>query len=171
MADEIEDDVTEAVGIEQEVIQEFIVFEDVTTTGAVEVKPGDETEAVDDALAVAAASVVVLARAAWCLAARWLFFSLSACPRCRGRRGGEDGGGGGAGAGAGGREWGAQGLPIVLLNPTVVTPLLVERLRVAVPPRFQTEINSVTDAIKNWELVLKAIFTNKRSRSDLQTSG
>ena len=55
MADEIEDDVTEAVGIEQEVIQEFIVFEDVTTTGAVEVKPGDETEAVDDALAVAAA--------------------------------------------------------------------------------------------------------------------
>ena len=62
-------------------------------------------------------------------------------------------------------------MPIVLLNPTVVTPLLVERLRVAVPPRFQTEINSVTDAIKNWELVLKAIFTNKRSRSDLQTSG
>ena len=40
------------------------------------------------------------------------------------------------------------------LNPTVVTPLLVARLREASPPVAQTEINSVKEAIKNWELVL-----------------
>ena len=44
-------------------------------------------------------------------------------------------------------------MPIVQLNSTVVTPLLVERLREAMPPRVQTEINSVTDAVKNWYIV------------------
>ena len=33
-----------------------------------------------------------LARASWCQAARWRFFSFSAGPRCRGRQGGEGGG-------------------------------------------------------------------------------
>ena len=39
---------------------------------------------------------VFSAWAAWWRAARWRFFSFSAGPRCRGRRGGEEGGGEGA---------------------------------------------------------------------------
>ena len=54
----------------------------------------------------------------------------------------------------GGREWGAPGGPRVQLNPTVVTPLLVARLREASPPVAQTDMNSVKEAIKNCELVL-----------------
>ena len=100
------------------------------------------TEAVgDDGEVAIDAGTAVLARAAWCLAALSLFFFLSAGPRCRGRRGGNEGGG--EVAEEGGREWGAPGGPKVQENPAVVTPLLVERLRVAVPPRAQTEINSV----------------------------
>ena len=99
----------------------------------------------------------VLARSVWWRAARWRFFSFSAGPRCRGRRGGE--GGGGKGAERGGREWGAPGGPRVQLNATVAEPPLVVSLRVALPPTAQTEVNSVSDAIMNWELVLVAIFT------------
>ena len=149
VADVLEDDVTESVDTEHKVTTEAVVVEGADDTGAVKVEPGADTETVDKTLAVEA-EAAVLARAAWCLTARWQFFSLSAGPRCRGRRGREGGGAGGAAAGPGGREWGASGLPIVQLNSTVVTPLLVERLREAIPPRVQTEINSVTDAVKNW---------------------
>ena len=58
----------------------------------------------------------------------------------RGRRGGE----------MAGLEWGAPGCrPRVPLKPTVTRPSLVERLIKALPPRAQTERNSVTDAITN----------------------
>ena len=110
MADELEDDITEAVEY-----RAYRAVEEADVTGAVKLEPEADTEAVDEEIAVEAESAV-LARATWCLAARWRFFSLSAGPRCRGRRGGEEEGGGGAGAG--GREWGAPGLPIVLLMPT-----------------------------------------------------
>ena len=110
VADELEDDITEAVEY-----RAYRAVEEADVTGAVKLEPEADTEAVDEEIAVEAESAV-LARAAWCLAARWRFFSLSAGPRCRGRRGGEEEGGGGAGAG--GREWGAPGLPIVLLMPT-----------------------------------------------------
>ena len=55
--------------------------------------------------------------------------------------------------------WGAPGGPSVQLNATVAEPLLVVRLREASPPTAQTEMNSVSDATMNWELVLVAIFT------------
>ena len=38
-------------------------------------------------------------------------------------------------------------------------PLLVVRFREASPPWPKTEINSVREANKNWELVLAAIVT------------
>ena len=41
----------------------------------------------------------------------------------------------------------------------MVTPLLVERFRSALPPRAQTEINSVTEAPKKLALVFDDIFT------------
>ena len=47
---------------------------------------------------------------------------------------------------------------MVQLNPMVVKPPLVVRLRDASPPMAQTEMNSVTEAAKNWELVLVDIF-------------
>ena len=47
---------------------------------------------------------------------------------------------------------------MVQLNPMVVNPPLVVRLRDASPPMAQTEMNSVTEAAKNWELVLNDIF-------------
>ena len=47
---------------------------------------------------------------------------------------------------------------MVQLNPMVVRPPLVVRLRVASPLMAQTEMNSVTEAAKNWELVLADIF-------------
>ena len=124
-------------------------------TGAVEDDPGVDIEVVDEEVAEEA-DAAVLARAAWCRAARWRFLSLSAGPRCRGWRGGEEGGG----AGDGGREWGAPGLPRWHLKATVVTPLLVARLRLASPRRAQTEINSVTEAITNCEFDLDDMFTN-----------
>ena len=102
VADVLEDDVTEAVDTEQKVTTEAVEVEGDDDTGAVKVEPGADTETVDKTLAVEA-EAAVLARAAWCLAARWRFFSLSAGPRCRGRRGGE---GGGAAAGPGGRSGG-----------------------------------------------------------------
>ena len=46
------------------------------------------------------------------------------------------------------------------MKAAVVSPLLVARLRLASPPRAQTEINSVTEAITNCELDLEDIFTN-----------
>ena len=49
---------------------------------------------------------------------------------------------------------------MVQLNPMVVKPPLVVRLRDASPPMAQTEMNSVTEAAKNWELVLEDIFAN-----------
>ena len=59
------------------------------------------------------------------------------------------------------------------VKPTVVTPLLVERFRSALPPRAQTEINSVTEAPKNCALVLDDIFTTftESQKIDLRTSG
>ena len=45
------------------------------------------------------------------------------------------------------------------LNATVAEPPLVVRLSEALPPTAQTEMNSVSDAIINWELILVAIFT------------
>ena len=59
----------------------------------------------------------------------------------------------------GGREWGAPGGPRVQLNSTLAEPPLVVKLREALPPAAQTEMNSVSDAIMNWELFLVAIFT------------
>ena len=50
------------------------------------------------------------------------------------------------------------------LNATVAEPPLVVRLREALPPRAQTEMNSVSDATMNWELVLVAIFTQVTER-------
>ena len=55
--------------------------------------------------------------------------------------------------------WGAPGGPRVQLNAIVTRPLLVVRLREASPPIPQTEINSVIEAARNWELVLVDIFT------------
>ena len=47
---------------------------------------------------------------------------------------------------------------MVQVNPMVVKPFLVVRLSDASPPMAQTEMNSVTEAAKNWELVLVDIF-------------
>ena len=60
--------------------------------------------------------------------------------------------------------WGAPGGPRVQLNATVAEPPLVVRLREALPPTAQTEMNSVSDATMNWELVLVAIFTQVTER-------
>ena len=95
------DDITWAVAIENEFTTETVAVAD---TEAVEGEPGVDIEVVDEEVSEEA-DAAVLARAAWCRAARWRFLSLSAGPRCRGCRGGEEGGG----AGAGGREWGAPG--------------------------------------------------------------
>ena len=103
MASKFEDDITGAVEIENEFTTESVAVSD---TEEVEDDPGVDIEVVDEEVAEAA-DAAVLARAAWCRAARWRFLSLSAGPRCRGWRGGEEEGG--AGAGAGGREWGASG--------------------------------------------------------------
>jgi hypothetical protein len=46
-------------------------------------------------------------------------------------------------------EVGAPGGPRVQLNATVAEPPLVVRLREALPPTAQTEMNSVSDAIMN----------------------
>ena len=45
------------------------------------------------------------------------------------------------------------------LNPMVTRPLLVVRLREALPPMAQTEMNSVMEATRNCEFVLDDIFT------------
>ena len=115
------------------------------------VEPEVITGSVDSEKEVSA----VLARAAWCRAACWRFLSFSAGPRCRGQRGGE----GGDGAEEGGREGGAPGAPRVQLNPMVTRPLLVVRLREALLPMAQTEMNSVMEAVRNCELVFDDIFT------------
>ena len=60
---------------------------------------------------------------------------------------------------------------MVQLNPMVVKPPLVVRLRDASPPMAQTEMNSVTEAAKNWELVLEDIFdkiTDENSQESVQ---
>ena len=49
------------------------------------------------------------------------------------------------------------------LNMMVVKAPLVVRLRDASPPMAQTDINSVTEAVKNWELVLDTILASKVS--------
>ena len=86
-----------------------MVEADVTEPGIVELT--GETEAVIVELVLITEAVfkaegfdageAVPARAAWWRAARWLFLSLCAGPRCRGRRGGDRGGAGAAGAPAG----------------------------------------------------------------------
>ena len=45
------------------------------------------------------------------------------------------------------------------LNPKLTRPSLVVRLREALPPIAQTEINSVMEAARNCEFVLVDIFT------------
>ena len=60
---------------------------------------------------------------------------------------------------------------MVQLNPIVVKPPLVVRLRDASPPMAQTEMNSVTEAAKNLELVLVDIFdkiTDENSQESVQ---
>ena len=102
----------------------------------------------------------VFACDAWCRAARSRFFSRSTGPRCRGRDEGE-----GVGEGGGkkaGMEWEAPGCPRVQLKPTVARPSLVVRLRVALPPRAQTERNSVTDAVTNCEFDFEDIVECER---------
>ena len=62
------------------------------------------------------------------------------------------GGGGeivGEGRGGGGGEWNAPGAPRGQVNRAMLTPLLVERLRVDVPARAQTAINYFTDVPDN----------------------
>ena len=57
------------------------------------------------------------------------------------------------------------------LNMMVVKAPLVVRLRDASPPMAQTEMNSVTEAAKNWELVLVDIFdkiTDENSQESVQ---
>ena len=58
-------------------------------------------------------------------------------------------------------EWGAPGKPRVQLNPTLAIPRLVVRLRQASPAANQTEINSLTDAVRNWEFVLAMLLLKK----------
>ena len=48
---------------------------------------------------------------------------------------------------------------MVQLNPMVTRPPLVVRLREALPPMAQTEMNSVMEATTNCEFVLDDIFT------------
>ena len=108
-----------------------------------ELEEDEITDAVDEDEHVAAdTGAAVLAMAAWFWAARSQFFSLSAGKR----RGGDEGGG--EGAEEVGREWDAPGGPRVQVNPTLVTPLLVERLRVAVPPRARANCSEQQDKIK-----------------------
>ena len=95
------------------------------------------------------------ARSAWWWAAHCRFFSFSDSPWCRGRGEGE----GGAGAKGEGRVWGAPGGPRVQLNYTLAEPPLVVKLREALPPTAQDKMNSVSDAIMNWEFFLVAIYT------------
>ena len=86
-----------------------MVKADVTKPGLVELS--GETEAVNVELVLTTEAVIkakefdageaLPARAAWWRAARWLFLSLCAGPRCRGRRGGDGGGVGAAGAPSG----------------------------------------------------------------------
>ena len=61
-------------------LEELSVSVVASTTGAVGSEPGAITESVDVA-EVMSAGAAALARAAWCLAARWRFFSFSAGPR------------------------------------------------------------------------------------------
>ena len=113
------------------------------------------------------AGAAVLARAAW------LLISLSFCwptmLRPARRRGGR---------GRGGR-WRGEGVKCTVRTKsvgesnTVVTPLSFDRLSMAIPPRAHTEINTVTDARKNWELILESIFNTSTTASstwNLRTS-
>ena len=68
------------------------------------------------------------------------------------------GGGWGWGYEEGGRKWGAPGGPSVQLKPTVAWPLEVVRLKEAVPPMAQAEINSFTDAERKCEFNLDDMF-------------
>ena len=97
-----ESDITDAVEVED--ITDAVIVEDVTdavlvkdATDAVVVDPvtdavvvGDVTDTVGDWLGrdTEAVEAAGLALAAWWQAARFLFFSISAGPRWRGRRGG-----------------------------------------------------------------------------------
>ena len=57
----------------------------------------------------------------------------------------------------GARKWGAPGGPSVQLKPTVAWPLEVVRLREAVPPKAQADMNSFTDAKRKCEFNLDVI--------------
>ena len=180
-----ESDITDAVEVED--ITDAVIVEDVTdavlvkdATDAVVVDPvtdavvvGDVTDTVGNWLGrdTEAVEVAGLAMAAWWQAARFLFFSISAGPRWRGRRGGRGGLGGRLGDGEEGRPCGAPGWPRGQLKPTVAWPLEVVRLREAVPPKAQTEMNSFTDAMTNWELSLDDIFEEDTEVELLKVAG
>ena len=55
-------------------------------------------------------------------------------------------------------EWRSPGFPREHLKLTLASPLFVVRFREASPPDAQNIINSLTDAAKNWELVLANIL-------------
>ena len=76
MEDEVKS-ITEAVENE---LDEFTRSVTPTTTGAVGSEPSVITESVD-VVELMSAGAAALARAAWCLAARWQFFSFSAGQR------------------------------------------------------------------------------------------
>ena len=99
-----------------------------------EVRGGVTVGVITGAMTVMVADTesVAAAFAAWWQAARCFFFSISAGPRWRGRWG-RGAGKEGAEEEVGGREWGAPGWPMVQLNPMVVKPHLVVRLRDASP--------------------------------------
>ena len=86
-----------------------MVKADVTKPGLVELSGETEAVNVEHVLTTEAlikteefdAGEALPARAAWWQAARWLYLSLWAGPRCRGRRGGDVGGVGAAGAPSG----------------------------------------------------------------------
>ena len=69
--------VTDALATE---LEEFTVSVAANSTGAVCSEPAVITKSVDVVEGMSAGSAA-LARAAWCLAARWRFFSFSAGPR------------------------------------------------------------------------------------------
>ena len=49
-----------------------------------------------------------------------------------------------------------------MLKDMLMLPFLVVRLRLASPPRVQTEKNSVMEAATNWELTLVDILAEDR---------
>ena len=79
-SDSVEHEVGSVTGAVATELEEFTGSVAASTTGAVGSEPAVITESVDDVEGMSAGAAV-LARAAWCLAARWRFFSFSDGPR------------------------------------------------------------------------------------------